>query len=196
MLCLCCSVKKDLTPAIEIKQLFSFHIFYSFTFPLISSYICHKHEAILIHIDLGYGQAALQLIVGPSFGIHFIVTRMVYNDPFNYGLCGFVRVFSLALVKNIQNWAHWAATIHRSTTNMVMCQKTKPTILLAYARAGDKNWEAREWNDARTDRLTARAMIPVTIPVLITVIRYGDPKANSDIDSGFKPFFRCPICRK
>jgi hypothetical protein len=44
--------------------------------------------------------------------------------------------------------------------------------------------------------LTARAMTPVMIPVLIAVIRYGDPKANSDTVGGFNPFFRCPICTK
>lgn len=31
------------------------------------------------------------------------------------------------------------------------------------------------------------------IPVLMAVIRYGDPKAKSDTEGGFKPFFRCPI---
>lgn len=44
--------------------------------------------------------------------------------------------------------------------------------------------------------LTARPMIPVMIPVLMATIRNGDPKANSDTESGFKPFFRCPIWRK
>jgi hypothetical protein len=36
------------------------------------------------------------------------------------------------------------------------------------------------------------------IPVLIIDARYGDPKpkANSETESGFKPFFRCPICMR
>lgn len=42
--------------------------------------------------------------------------------------------------------------------------------------------------------LTARAITPVISPVLIAVARYGDPKANSDTDGGFNPFFKCPIC--
>jgi hypothetical protein len=42
--------------------------------------------------------------------------------------------------------------------------------------------------------LTARPMTPVMIPVLMAVIRNGDPKASSDTESGFRPFFRCPIC--
>ena len=41
--------------------------------------------------------------------------------------------------------------------------------------------------------LTARPMMPVMIPVLIADDRYGDPKANSETESGFIPFFRCPI---
>ncbi|KAK1575738.1 hypothetical protein Q3G72_007907 [Acer saccharum] len=32
--------------------------------------------------------------------------------------------------------------------------------------------------------------MPVITPVLIVVIRYRDPKAKSDIVSGFNPFFR------
>lgn len=44
--------------------------------------------------------------------------------------------------------------------------------------------------------LTARAMTPIITPVLTAVIKYGDPKSNSDKDGGFRPFFSCPICDK
>lgn len=44
-------------------------------------------------------------------------------------------------------------------------------------------------------RLTARAMTPVMIPVLMAIERYSDPKASSNKDGGFNPFFKCPICR-
>jgi len=38
-------------------------------------------------------------------------------------------------------------------------------------------------------------MMPVMIPVLIADDRCDEPKANSETESGFIPFFRCPIWR-
>lgn len=44
--------------------------------------------------------------------------------------------------------------------------------------------------------LTARPMIPQMIPVLIVVERNAESNANSDIDGGFRPFFKCPIYKQ
>lgn len=42
--------------------------------------------------------------------------------------------------------------------------------------------------------LTARAIIPVTMPVLIAPLRYFESKFKSVIEAGFIPFFSSPIC--
>ena len=44
--------------------------------------------------------------------------------------------------------------------------------------------------------LTARAIIPVTMPTLTATIMYGDEKVKLVNDGGFSPFFRYPICTK
>lgn len=43
--------------------------------------------------------------------------------------------------------------------------------------------------------LTAREIMPVTMPVLILVVRYFESKLRSVIEAGFIPFFKCPICK-
>lgn len=40
---------------------------------------------------------------------------------------------------------------------------------------------------------TANAMMPIMMPILMAVERYGDPKGRSLREGGLRPFFKFPI---